>query len=275
MDPLSTLVATFDVRRAVALVTLILIIGATAWSVDYYSDYSRFSRLERTLSMLERLDALDRRGAPTPELVEVRTKLGAELTKILRNPQAVSDGPPDGTDFSNWFRTKWPKFVAGAIPWFLISLTTIAAFKSSTGGKLFGFIGFQFLTLLFGFAATVIPPTEYKVVDYVLIPWGLLFAIGIIPMSIGMASAYSKVRDSSLQKAIMNNLRQLSAAADMYFLTNGVSEVKYSDLVGPGTEKFIHSLIVVDGEQYEELVIRQGEPIAVYRRSGEPVIFKP
>jgi len=94
-------------------------------------------------------------------------------------------------------------------------------------------------------------------------------------MSIGMAAGYKKVREASLQRAIMNNLRQISAAADQYFLEHGVAEVALIDLVGSEPTKFIKSLIIVDGERYEGLIIRQGEPIAVYRRSGEPVIYNP
>lgn len=273
-DPLSDLVATFNFRRALSLIAIILILGATAWTIDYYTNYSRLSRIEREVSLFERVDAIDRRGAIAKDLTEIRANLVGELTELSARQIKVSQIPSEG-GFAAWFRRIWPKFVAGALPWFVISLTAIPALFKKEKNSWAGFVALQFLTLFFGFAVTVIPPTEYRVVDYVLIPWGLLFSIGVIPMSIGMAAGYKKVREASLQRAIMNNLRQISAAADQYFLEHGVAEVALIDLVGSEPTKFIKSLIIVDGERYEGLIIRQGEPIAVYRRSGEPVIYNP
>jgi type IV pilus assembly protein PilA len=270
-DSLSDLVATFDFRRALSLISIILILGAATWTIDYYTNYSRISRLERTIGLLERIDALDRRGPLAPDMTEVRGKLVAEVA-ILSTREAkpfqfsVSDG------FTNWFPLAWRKFISGALPWFLISLTTIPGLiKPGSKNSWAGFLGLQFLTVFFGFAVTVIPPTGYWIIDYILIPWGLLFVIGVIPMSIAAVQGFKKVRETALQRAILNNLRQISAAADQYFLENGVNEVAVRDLVGP--DKFIKSLTSVDGEKYDALIVKQGLPVEIVRSSGEVIRY--
>ena len=65
--------------------------------------------------------------------------------------------------------------------------------------------------------------------------------------------AFQKVRETSQEKAVTNNLRQLAAAADQYFLEEGKTEVKATQLIGP--DKYIGSLEPVAGESYEDLVI--------------------
>lgn len=66
-----------------------------------------------------------------------------------------------------------------------------------------------------------------------------------------MAGAFERVRRTSMEKAILNNLRQLAAAADQYFLEEGVRTVTFGQIVGP--DKYIKKLQSVDGEDYQSL----------------------
>ena len=51
----------------------------------------------------------------------------------------------------------------------------------------------------------------------------IMIVVVIIGLLAAMAfPAFQKVRQSSQDKAVLNNARQLSAAADQYFLENGV-----------------------------------------------------
>ncbi|MDO8542982.1 MAG: hypothetical protein Q7S40_21265, partial [Opitutaceae bacterium] len=52
----------------------------------------------------------------------------------------------------------------------------------------------------------------------------------------------------SQDKAVLNNARQLSAAADQYFLENGVSTVASSNLVG--SDKYVKAINTVAQETY-------------------------
>jgi len=271
VDPLAELVSTLNFRRAISLITVILILGAAAWTVDYYTDYTRLARLEKTLSMLERLDALERRGETSKDLVKMRETVVFQLS-LPNSPQAIStQSPLDTATFAAWFAKVWGKFLAGGLPWFLASLGMLPNIFKREKNALAGFVVLQFVAMFFGFVAAIIPPTGYFAVDYVLIPWGLLFLLAVVPISVAGIAAYKKVRESSLQKAIFNNLRQISAAADQWFLENGVNEVSISELVGPA--RFIKSLPSVDGESYDGLVIKMGQPIEVMRRSGESIRY--
>ena len=64
-----------------------------------------------------------------------------------------------------------------------------------------------------------------------------LVEIMIVVVIIGMLAAlaipgFQKVRTSSQDKAVLNNARQLAAAADQYMMEKGVSFVAYVNLVG-------------------------------------------
>ncbi len=77
----------------------------------------------------------------------------------------------------------------------------------------------------------------------------IMIVVVIIGLLAAMAiPAFQKVRASSQEKAIINNLRQLSGAAQQYFLENGVDTVAYTDLVGDG--KYIKTIQTVAGETY-------------------------
>ena len=77
----------------------------------------------------------------------------------------------------------------------------------------------------------------------------IMIVVVIIGLLAAMAiPAFQKVRASSQEKAIVNNLRQLSAAAQQYFLEHGVDTVSYDDLVG--SDKYIKTIQKVAQENY-------------------------
>lgn len=81
----------------------------------------------------------------------------------------------------------------------------------------------------------------------------IMIVVVIIGLLAAMAiPAFQKVRTTSQDKTIINNLRQLNAAAQQYFLeaNNGVTSVATTDLVGTGTDKYIKSISIVRGESY-------------------------
>lgn len=76
-----------------------------------------------------------------------------------------------------------------------------------------------------------------------------MIAVVIIGLLAAMAvPAFQKVRTASQDKAVYNNARQLAAAADQYFLEQGVSSVLSSSLVGP--TNYVRSLATVASETY-------------------------
>ena len=77
----------------------------------------------------------------------------------------------------------------------------------------------------------------------------IMIVVVIIGLLASMAiPAFQKVRQSSQDKAVLNNARQLAAAADQYFLENGVSSVLQSDLIG--ATNYVKALNLVANETY-------------------------
>ena len=77
----------------------------------------------------------------------------------------------------------------------------------------------------------------------------IMIVVVIIGLLAAMAiPAFQKVRQSSQDKAVLNNARQLSAAADQYYLENGVSTVDSSNLIG--ATNYVKAINTVAKESY-------------------------
>ena len=98
----------------------------------------------------------------------------------------------------------------------------------------------------------------------------IMIVVVIIGLLAAMAiPAFQKVRQSSQDKAVMNNTRQLAAAADQYFLENGVSSVTQGSLVG--STNYVKSLNLVANETYPA-GYTQGQAITVLGVAGARTI---
>src|SRR5260221_673892 len=77
----------------------------------------------------------------------------------------------------------------------------------------------------------------------------IMIVVVIIGLLAAMAiPAFQKVRQSSQDKAVLNNARQLSAAADQFFLENGVSTAALASLVG--ATNYVKAVNTVAAETY-------------------------
>ncbi len=98
----------------------------------------------------------------------------------------------------------------------------------------------------------------------------IMIVVVIIGLLAAMAiPAFQKVRQSSQDKAVLNNARQLGAAADQYFLENGTSTVLRTSLVG--STGYIKALNTVAGETYPT-TYTQGETITITGVAGSRTI---
>jgi len=94
----------------------------------------------------------------------------------------------------------------------------------------------------------------------------IMIVVVIIGLLAAMAiPAFQKVRVSSQDKAVTNNMRQLGAAADQYFLENGVTAAQLSSLVG--SSAYVKALSTVANEAYPT-DYTQGSPIIVSGIAG-------
>lgn len=77
----------------------------------------------------------------------------------------------------------------------------------------------------------------------------------------------------ALERAVLNNLRQLAAAADQFYLENGKTSATYDDLVG--ATKYVKALNPLDGENYRSIQFTQGRPLTVKTASGYAISYQP
>lgn len=76
-----------------------------------------------------------------------------------------------------------------------------------------------------------------------------------------------------IQKAILNNLRQLAAAADQFYLENGKMQATFDQLVGP--TNYVKQINPVEGEDYRAIVFAQGKPLTVTTSGGFSMSYNP
>lgn len=87
------------------------------------------------------------------------------------------------------------------------------------------------------------------------------------------STSLSPEEQDRIHQQVVNNLRQLSAAAEQYYLENGKSSATYDVLVG--ADKYIKRLDPVDGEDYRQVKLAQGEPLGVTTAHGDTVTWAP
>jgi type IV pilus assembly protein PilA len=81
----------------------------------------------------------------------------------------------------------------------------------------------------------------------------IMIAVVLIGLLASMAvPAYKKIRDSTQDKAIINNARQLAAAFDQYTMETGRSSALVDALIGPTS--YIKSLDTIAGETYPTVI---------------------
>ena len=82
--------------------------------------------------------------------------------------------------------------------------------------------------------------------------------------------SFNKVRETSREKVVTNNLRQIASAGQQYILETGEPEVKYPQLVGD----YFSEIQPVAGESYEDLVVKEaGGTLTVTMSSGQEVSY--
>ena len=98
----------------------------------------------------------------------------------------------------------------------------------------------------------------------------IMIVVVIIGLLAAMAiPAFQKVRQASQDKAVLNNARQLAAAADQYFLENGVSSVSQGNLVG--AMNYVKALNLVANETYPS-GFTQGVTVSILGVAGARTI---
>ena len=84
----------------------------------------------------------------------------------------------------------------------------------------------------------------------------IMIVVVIIGLLAAMAiPAFQKVRSTSQDKAVTNNLRQLAAAAQQYMLETGSTNAAYASVVGTGPNFYLTTIEQVADETYTGITI--------------------
>lgn len=94
-----------------------------------------------------------------------------------------------------------------------------------------------------------------------------------LPLRSARVAAGTAKAPPALERAVLNNLRQLAAAADQFYLENGKTSATYDDLVG--ATKYVKVVNPLDGENYRSIQFAQGRPLSVTTASGYSISYKP
>ncbi len=96
----------------------------------------------------------------------------------------------------------------------------------------------------------------------------IMIVVVIIGLLAAMAvPAFNKVRQSSQDKTVLSNLRQLSQAADTYYGDKGFSSVNSTDLVGSNSSQYVKAFTTVANETYTAVIL-QALPITASGIAG-------
>lgn len=81
------------------------------------------------------------------------------------------------------------------------------------------------------------------------------------------------LRRSSMNKAIVNNLRAIYAARDQFQRDHGRAPASLDELIGEG--KSIPALVPVNGEDYSTLSLAPGQPLTIVDHEGADITYDP
>ncbi len=110
----------------------------------------------------------------------------------------------------------------------------------------------------------------------------IMIVVVIIGLLAAMAiPAFQKVRQSSQEKTLVNDARQVASAAAQYFLEQGITQVGYTVLVNaetsPTARGFLKQLgsgnSYVDGTDINAGLVRQGSTFMLRNASYGTIVF--
>ena len=97
----------------------------------------------------------------------------------------------------------------------------------------------------------------------------IMIVVVIIGLLAAMAiPAFQKVRTTSQDKTVVNNLRQIASGADQYFLQEGKSDVTTAILVGSGSTFYVKKFKTVASETYPVTITNSQESIALVTKGS-------
>lgn len=258
-------VGELNAKKIAGLVFFLGLGGLCVWIFERQSASVRLSRLERAQKLIGEVAGLERSGALSPEIQEAERGIKRQLISLIAQTDTVEVSYNVSLPVVSSKRAILV-FLAGMGPWLFLSGIMAGAIrrKDASGGA--AIVGLTIMGALCGVGNLVLP-TVNPWITFLVAPLAFFLGTGGVAILLSIGAA---VRKSAQRTAIRNNLRQLSAAIDHYFLENGKTEARYEDIVGE--DKYLVRLVSVAGEDYGRLPLKQGETLwRVRTRDGEVV----
>jgi hypothetical protein len=250
------------------LIVMSLLIGAALFYERYTANFA-LARLEKASLLLKELESSKYEASSSKELAEMHHEMSLQLHALLVKEREKAQTAEVKSEFPIPEHVLFWKMLAGGAIWLILGIAMLL-FSPGKDAKLSGSFGFLILAASFALLGGLLPTIYWPWFNLFIYP---LLSAGLIILPAILIPAFKKVRDTSREKAILNNLRQISAAADQYFLENGVAEVELAQLIGP--EKYIRNIVSVAGEKYDGMKIQQGQEIYVVTKEGKRIGYNP
>lgn len=169
--------------RKLAAISLAAVLAAIVMiGYERYTSTFRLSRVEKAASAFAAVRQLDSAAVEhDPLLSKARISLEAELVSAMNERPAFGDWPfaPPGT-----IPTALGKFVAGAILWWILSLSTLRSAVRSDRMAFDASVVAGILGVVFGLLGLVIPPSRSFWFSYLMYPVLTVLVVSLVVMFI-------------------------------------------------------------------------------------------
>lgn len=252
-------------RRFMLLVGLLTVLVLGGLFYERYTASFALTRLEKSVALLRQLEASPSSAGREKEIAEINKRLITQFHALIVEDEnralarTLLFPVPDHA----WL---W-KFTAGALPWLLLSIATFLESRRKVDNAFTAFLYAQIGVLFFAGLGALLPTIGWPWFNLVIYPSSSV----VLVLLVVAIPAFRSTRERSQERAITNNLKQLSAASDQYFLEHGVATVPFGEIVG--SNKYIRSLVSIAGESYDHLIIEQGKPITVVTKDGRAITY--
>jgi hypothetical protein len=180
----------FSGRRALGLLAIVVIIIGGFLLYDRYTASFTLGRLEHAADLITKLQAIE--SSPTkrtPELEAAYQSLRTQVSEAISSKPITISLPPPKVPVTT---SQVLKFICGALPWFLISLTMLPKAIRGDATALGGFFGVTLFAIFFGFVALLIPTFWWPWGSLILYPLLHPIFVLVVIAAIGMRMASNK-----------------------------------------------------------------------------------
>ena len=188
----------FSWKRFRSFVIVILVIMAAFMVFDGYTSFFTMNRLNRGAEVIAKLQSVEQGGKMSPELQSSYETLRHQLTlAVSAKPWAVRlSFPSFDIPYSPFF-----KFLAGLVPFGLLSIIFVGDIFKRKQGAAAGFLGIWIVSVIFGVISLLVPTFWWPWFNLVIVPVCLFCAL----MIIGLIMSLEQAKKQRNKQAVSDN----------------------------------------------------------------------